>query len=138
MLVQIWDPAFTRPYSSRAIDPLPRLNAEGFATLDHEGRSWRVYATPSGKQAIQVAQPTALRAELAARSAGRLLLPVVIVLPFLGLLGWWIVGRGLHPYRSGKDIVAARPDFAAAGNGCRVADRSAAAGRIAECAPATA
>jgi len=88
VLVQIWDPAFERPYSSRAIDPLPRLNIEGFATMDHEGRSWRVYATPSGKQAIQVAQPTALRTELAARSAGRLLLPVVIVLPFLGLLGW--------------------------------------------------
>ncbi len=97
VLVQIWDPAFARPYSSRAIDPLPRLNAEGFVTLDHAGRAWRIYATPSGNQAIQVAQPTALRAELAARSAGRLLLPVIIVLPFLGLLGWWIVGRGLAP-----------------------------------------
>ena len=97
VLVQIWDPAFARPYSSRAIDPLPRLNTEGFATLDHDGRGWRIYATPSGNQAIQVAQPTALRAELAARSAGRLLLPVIIVLPFLGLLGWWIVGRGLAP-----------------------------------------
>jgi two-component system, OmpR family, sensor kinase len=97
VLVQIWDPAFDRPYSSRAIDPLPRLSAEGFATVDHDGRSWRVYATRSGKQAVQVAQPTALRAELAARSAGRLLLPVVIVLPFLALLGWWIVGRGLAP-----------------------------------------
>jgi two-component system OmpR family sensor kinase len=97
VLVQIWDPAFDRPYSSRVIDPLPRLSAEGFATVEHEGRSWRVYATRSGKQAIQVAQPTALRAELAARSAGRLLLPVLIVLPFLALLGWWIVGRGLAP-----------------------------------------
>ena len=96
-LVQIWDPAFDRPYSSRAIDPLPRLSAEGFATVTHDGRSWRVYATRSGKQAIQVAQPTALRTELAARSAGRLLLPVVIMLPFLALLGWWIVGRGLAP-----------------------------------------
>ena len=38
-----------------------------------------------------------MRAELAARSAARLLLPVLIVLPFLGLLGWWIVGRGLAP-----------------------------------------
>jgi two-component system OmpR family sensor kinase len=97
VLVQIWDPAFERPYSSRAIDPLPRLSAEGFATVEHDGRSWRVYATRSGKQAVQVAQPTALRAELAARSAGRLLLPVVIVLPFLALLGWWVVGRGLAP-----------------------------------------
>ena len=97
VLVQIWDPAFDRPYSSRVIDPLPRLSAEGFATVEHEGRPWRVYATRSGKQAIQVAQPTALRAELAARSAARLLLPVLIVLPFLALLGWWIVGRGLAP-----------------------------------------
>jgi len=96
-LVQIWDPAFERPYSSRAVAPLPRLRAEGFATIEHEGRSWRIYATPSGKQTVQVAQPTALRAELAARSAGRLLLPVVVLLPFLGLLGWWIVGSGLAP-----------------------------------------
>ena len=97
VLVQVWDPAFARPYSSRVIDPLPRLTTEGFATVEHEGRPWRIYATPSGTQAIQVAQPIALRAELAARSAGRLLLPVVIVLPFLGLLGWWLVGRGLAP-----------------------------------------
>ena len=96
-LVQIWDPAFDRPYSSRAVDPLPRLTAEGFATIQHDGRGWRVYMTRSGKQTVQVAQPTALRTELAARSAGRLLLPVVVVLPFLGLLGWWIVSRGLAP-----------------------------------------
>src|SRR4029434_2280161 len=57
VLVQIWDPAFDRPYSSRAIDPLPRLSAEGFATVEHEGRSWRVYATRSGKQAVQVTLP---------------------------------------------------------------------------------
>lgn len=108
VLVQIWDPAFERPYSSRAINPLPRLNAEGFATVEHEGRSWRIYATPSGKQAIQVAQPTALRAELAARSAGRLLLPVVVLLPFLGLLGWWIVGRGLAPLTAVAQTLAQR------------------------------
>ena len=108
VLVQIWDPAFERPYSSRAIDPLPRLKAEGFATVEHEGRSWRIYATPSGTQAIQVAQPTALRAELAARSAGRLLLPVVVLLPFLGLLGWWIVGRGLAPLSGVAQTLAQR------------------------------
>ncbi|MEP6609192.1 MAG: sensor histidine kinase N-terminal domain-containing protein, partial [Burkholderiaceae bacterium] len=100
VLVQIWDPAFERPYSSRPVNALPRLSAEGFADVEHEGRAWRLYATPSGKQSIQVAQPTVLRAELAARSAGRLLLPVVMLLPFLGLLGWWIVGRGLAPLTS--------------------------------------
>ena len=96
-LVQIWDPAFDRPYSSRAIEPLPRLRDEGFTTLQHDGSAWRVYSTSSVRQTIQVAQPTALRAELAARTAGRLLLPVLLVLPLLGLLGWWIVSRGLAP-----------------------------------------
>ena len=96
-LVQIWDPDFERPYSSRAVEPLPRLPQEGFATLHHAGREWRIYSTRSQRQTIQVAQPTALRAELAVRTAARLLLPVLLVLPFLALLGWWIVGRGLLP-----------------------------------------
>ena len=38
-----------------------------------------------------------MRTELAARTAGRLLLPVLVLLPILGLAGWWVVGRGLEP-----------------------------------------
>jgi two-component system OmpR family sensor kinase len=108
VLVQIWDPAFARPYSSRVVDPLPRQSAEGYVTLEFAGRSWRIYTTFSSKQTIQVAQPTALRTELAIRTAGRLLLPVLVVLPFLGLLGWWIVGRGLAPLAAVADSLARR------------------------------
>jgi two-component system, OmpR family, sensor kinase len=97
VLVQIWDPAFERPYSSLDIEPLPRSAAEGYSTLQHQGRTWRAYTTSSGPQTIVAAQPTALRAELAARTAARLLLPVLLMLPLLGALGWWIVGRGLAP-----------------------------------------
>ncbi|HTN49980.1 MAG TPA: ATP-binding protein [Burkholderiaceae bacterium] len=98
VLVQIWDPAFDRPYVSRLVgdSPMPRTD-EGYATVIHDSRSWRVFTLFTGRQLIQVAQPTALRTELAARTASRLLLPVLIVLPFLGLAGWWIVGRGLAP-----------------------------------------
>ena len=98
VLVQIWDPAFDRPYVSRVVGtgPMPRTD-EGFATVLHDTRPWRVFTLFTGRQLIQVAQPTALRTELAARTAARLLLPVLIVLPFLGLAGWWIVGRGLAP-----------------------------------------
>ncbi len=58
VLVQIWDPAFDRPYVSRIVGDGPML---------------------------------------AARTAWRLLVPVLFLLPFLGLVGWWIVGRGLAP-----------------------------------------
>jgi len=98
VLVQIWDPAFDRPYVSRIVGdgPMPRTE-EGYVTLVHAGRSWRAFALYTGRQLIQVAQPTALRTELAARTAWRLLMPVLVLLPFLGLAGWWIVGRGLAP-----------------------------------------
>ncbi len=98
VLVQIWDPAFDRPYVSRVVGAGPMVRTdEGYATVLHDARPWRVFTLFTGRQLIQVAQPTALRTELAARTAARLLLPVLIVLPFLGLAGWWIVGRGLAP-----------------------------------------
>jgi two-component system OmpR family sensor kinase len=108
VLVQIWDPAFDRPYSSRVATPLPRQKDEGYATLEHEGRAWRIYTTFSATQTIQVAQPTALRTELAALTAARLLLPVLASLPLLGILGWWIVGRGLAPLAALADSLARR------------------------------
>ncbi len=108
VLVQIWDPAFDRPYSSRVATPLPRQKDEGYATIEHEGRAWRIYTTLSATQTIQVAQPTALRTELAALTAARLLLPVLVILPLLGILGWWIVGRGLAPLAALADSLARR------------------------------
>jgi two-component system OmpR family sensor kinase len=98
VVVQIWDPAFDRPYVSRIVgaSPMPRTEP-GYTTLLHDARSWRVFTLFTGRQLIQVAQPTALRTELAASTASRLLLPVLLVLPLLGLAGWWIVGRGLAP-----------------------------------------
>ena len=111
VLVQIWDPAFDRPYVSRVVGtgPMPRTD-EGYATVLHDARPWRVFTLFTGRQLIQVAQPTALRTELAARTAARLLLPVLIVLPFLGLAGWWIVGRGLAPLgRIASDVTQRSP-----------------------------
>ena len=98
VLVQIWDPAFDRPYVSRLVGGVPMARTdEGYMTVLHDGQSWRVFTLFTGRQLIQVAQPTALRTELAARTAGRLLLPVLFALPFLGIAVWWIVGRGLAP-----------------------------------------
>jgi len=98
VLVQIWDPAFDRPYVSRVVGSGPMARTpEGYATILHDHRPWRVFTLYAGRQLVQVAQPTALRTQLAATTAVQLVLPVLVVLPFLGLAGWWIVGRGLAP-----------------------------------------
>lgn len=98
VLVQIWDPSFDKPYVSRIVGdgPMPRT-PDGYATILHANRPWRVFTLYAGRQLVQVAQPTALRTQLAASTAAQLVLPVLVVLPFLGLAGWWIVGRGLAP-----------------------------------------
>lgn len=98
VLVQIWDPSFDRPYVSRIVGdgPMPRT-PDGYATILHAHRPWRVFTLYAGRQLVQVAQPTALRTQLAAATAAQLVLPVLVVLPFLGLTGWWIVSRGLAP-----------------------------------------
>jgi len=109
VLVQIWDPAFDRPYSSRIASPLPRQKDEGYTTVEHEGRAWRIYTTFSSKQTIQVGQPTLLRTELAALTAVRVLMPLLVILPLLGALVWWIVGRGLAPLDALAISLARRP-----------------------------
>jgi two-component system OmpR family sensor kinase len=97
VLVQIVDPIDNRIYLSRPAPALPLPTATGFSTIEHAGARWRVYAVAAREQYVQVAQPTSLRTELAAAAAFRILLPVLALLPFLGLAVWFIVGQGLAP-----------------------------------------
>jgi two-component system OmpR family sensor kinase len=100
VLVQIIDPIDNRIYLSRPAPALPLPTAAGFSTIEHAGGRWRMFAVAAGDQYIQVAQPTALRTELAAAAAIRILLPLLALLPFLGVAVWFIVGRGLAPLES--------------------------------------
>ena len=110
VLVQIWDPAFDRPYSSRVATPLPRQKDEGYTTLE-QARGPRLAdlhdllrdPDPSRWRSRPRCAPSS-----AALTAARLLLPVLAILPLLGILGWWIVGRGLEPLAALADSLARR------------------------------
>lgn len=108
VVVQIWDPSGGAVYASDATPPLPLTRTPGFTTLEHDGRRWRMFTTLAGPRTIQVAQPTAVRSELAADVALRILLPVLAALPLLGALVWLIVGRGLAPVSRLARSVAGR------------------------------
>jgi two-component system OmpR family sensor kinase len=97
VVVQIWDPTGGAVYSSDPTPPLPLTRAPGFSTIEHGGRTWRMFTAVAGPRTIQVAQPAALRTELAANVALRILVPILASLPLLGFLVWLIVGRGLAP-----------------------------------------
>ena len=97
LVIQVWDQAGVRLYLSHPHADLPGFAQLGYATLTTQEGSWRAFSMPSRNRIIQVAQPTKVRAGLAAGMAMRMLLPFLVIVPLLGLLVWLVIGRGLKP-----------------------------------------
>jgi two-component system OmpR family sensor kinase len=96
-VIQIWDRSGVRLYVSRPGAALPRVAELGFATVRGPSGGWRVYSSLVGEHVIEVAQPLVVREELAFSAAARTLAPLLFLLPLLGVLVWWIVGRSFEP-----------------------------------------
>lgn len=95
--------------ASAPVDPLAAQES-GFADAVIEGKPWRVYTQhdDDGEIRVQVGERHAVRNELAASVAMRLLLPLGIALSVLALLIWFAVGKGLSPLRRIGSEVAQR------------------------------
>ncbi len=98
LVIQIWDGDGVRLYASSLVSDLPGPPARpGLGTAVTGAGAWRIFAVSVGAQVLQVAQPEAVRSRLAFAAASRTLAPLLVLLPALALLVWWIVGRGLSP-----------------------------------------
>ncbi len=100
VVVQIWDLSGVRLYLSHPDSHLPGRATLGFSTVSSSAGDWRIYTMLAGDNVIQAAQPVRVRSELAAAVAFRTVLPLLALLPVLGVMIWWIVGQGLRPMRS--------------------------------------
>jgi two-component system OmpR family sensor kinase len=111
IVTQIWDHDGVLVYYSRPGMGLPVPATEGYSNVVQGGRAWRVYTHVEGRHALQVAHALDERRAIAAQSALRTLLPLVALIPFLGVLIWYAVGRGLLPLETMSRAVAKRqPD----------------------------
>lgn len=97
LIVQVWDRNGVEVYLSQPKQPLPHDRNPGFNTVRTTSGSWRVFSTVADGQLVQVAQPMSARRELAASMALRTILPLLAVVPFLALLVWFGITRGLRP-----------------------------------------
>jgi two-component system OmpR family sensor kinase len=97
LVVQIWDRNGLQLYFSQPASKLPQRAELGFSTVETPRGSWRVYSALEQNNVVQVAQPMSVRQELAAGMALRALVPLLLLLPVLGILIWLTVGRGLRP-----------------------------------------
>ena len=111
VLIQIWNQEGVRLYLSHPRSGIPDRAQLGFADVaSREGR-WRVYSVQVRDHVIQVAQPYSVRNRIAATVALRTAWPLAAVLPLLGLLIWFTVGRGLSPLeRLARDVRRRSPD----------------------------
>ena len=111
IVTQIWDRDGVLVYYSRPGTGLPVPATEGYSDVMQAGRAWRVYTHVEGRHALQVAHALDERREIAAQSALRTLLPLAALIPFLGVLIWLAVGRGLKPLETMSRALAKRqPD----------------------------
>ncbi|MFT4101145.1 MAG: ATP-binding protein [Burkholderiaceae bacterium] len=108
IVIQIWDFTGLRLYYSHGAQILPQRAELGFSSLRTPNGWWRIYSAELGDTVVQVAQPMAGRAALAAGNALRTLLPILLMLPVLGAVLWVSIGRGLAPVRRLAADVQAR------------------------------
>ena len=99
VVIQIWDRAGVQLYFSRPSSRLPERAELGFSTVQTPNGAWRVYSSLVGNNVVQVAQPVQARRQLAQDIALRTVVPLLLLLPVLGVAILWIVGRGLKPLR---------------------------------------
>ena len=107
-VVQWIDRETQRVHVSHKITPFPYSEQTGFSTIRHDGEPWRLYTLVADKTIIVSAQPTDIRVGLAFSSALHILQPLVLLLPFLAIAVWLVVGQGLSSLNRTAKFVAQR------------------------------
>jgi two-component system OmpR family sensor kinase/two-component system sensor histidine kinase QseC len=95
-VVQIWSLDGTQIYRSRPTLLLPARAVLGYSDVKVGDATWRLFTTVTRDRAIQIAQPLAVRSELAARAALRGAVPMLVLAPLLAVAIWWTVGVALQ------------------------------------------
>jgi signal transduction histidine kinase len=98
-VVQIWTADGTRIYASHPGLALPPRAVLGFAEVNLGDGTWRIFSTATRDRVIQVAQPLAIRRDLAAQAALRAVAPLLGLAPILAVAIGWSVGASLRPVR---------------------------------------
>ena len=100
-LFQVWLEGKLIEQSNNAPEHQFLKQGDGFHVVNYNGKRWRTYLvkTPKDHSAIIVAQRFDVYASLTEDILLEAILPIIWVLPLVGVLVWLIVGLGLKPLR---------------------------------------
>jgi two-component system OmpR family sensor kinase len=111
-ITQVWDKDGVLMFYSRPNLAIPMRPRQGFSNVEWNHQAWRVYTQLDGFRTIQVAHPLSLREEMAASLTRRAVMPLVLLLPLLGVGIWIIVGQALRPLSSISSALGVRTPLA--------------------------
>jgi len=96
-LIQVWNRNKESVYISHPKIIFPLQEGHDEFLVNHQGSAWWVYRMDSEHFIIQVAQPDDVRSLFMHEISLHLLIPMLSLIPIMGLLIWLAVGRGLAP-----------------------------------------
>ncbi len=96
-VIQVWSDSGEKHYLSHPHKALPPRTGPGLQTVRTDDGEWRVFSMKQNELFVQVSQPIDIRFQLATKLALSTLMPALILLLALGIIIWYVVGRGLRP-----------------------------------------
>lgn len=93
LVIEVWSRTGALLRRTPNVPPVPRLEMAGFATIEAEGVSWRVYQARDADRTVQIAQRMEVRQEMAASAAIQAGIPILILIPLAWLVVGWSVGQ---------------------------------------------
>lgn len=113
-MLRVWDDNKIIVYSDTAlpITSVPKSKT-GFSNITYQNEEWRIYsiAVPNSTIFIEIGEEIALRNRLAENIIWDLGLPLLTLIPLLGILVWVSIGNGLATIRTlVKQIRSRSPD----------------------------
>jgi two-component system sensor histidine kinase QseC len=98
--LQVWINQSLVLRSLNSIDtPIAEFQA-GFSDQNFNGQRWRVYTHKYQQQWVMVSQPLSTRFDLAESMILAAMTPLIIAIPILAILIYFLVSKGLSPLRS--------------------------------------
>ncbi len=107
-VVQVWTTDGSNVFQSTGRAELPQRAVLGFSNVEARGTTYRLFSVATGSQVIQLAQDLAARRQMASTLALRTVSPIILLVPILMLLVWWVVSASLAPVARVQRQIAAR------------------------------
>ncbi len=107
-LIQVSGAGGKKIFQSAPGAVLPLDAAHGFSSFDAAGKTYKLFSLQSADQFIQVAQDASARHHLARKLALKAVSPIVVMVPLLILLVWWVVNASLAPAERVRRQLAVR------------------------------